>query len=218
MSSTKTSQVIEEKPKRALNAILKSMNDYRNNVIGAHIGTKAPRKTAPIFKLTLALARTQMGIDEKSKNTTEIVDKASEIFSSNPDKFVQLAITAQEAEAVKDDTSTKGKKKSTAEPKVNQKSKKASAKEDAIEVEEPIVKAKGKSKKSSAKEDAIEVEEPIVKAKGKSKKASAKEDAIKVEEPIVKAKVKKISVKKTSVKQIIDSDSNSDSDSDSDSD
>ena len=36
MSSTKTSQVIEEKPKRALNAILKSMNDYRNNVIGAH--------------------------------------------------------------------------------------------------------------------------------------------------------------------------------------
>jgi len=198
MSSIKTSQVIEEKPKRELNAILKSMNDYRNNVIGAHIGTKAPRKTAPIFKLTLALARTQMGIDEKLKNTTEIVDKASEIFSSNPDKFVQLAIAAQEAEAVKDDTSTtstKGKKKSTAEPKVNQKSKKASAKEDAIEVEEPIVKAKGKSKKASAKEDAIEVEEPIV-----------------------KAKVKKISVKKTSVKQIIDSDSNSDSDSDSDSD
>ena len=209
MSSTKTSQVIEEKPKRALNAILKSMNDYRNNVIGAHIGTKAPRKTAPIFKLTLALARTQMGIDEKSKNTTEIVDKASEIFSSNPDKFVQLAITAQEAEAVKDDTSTKGKKKSTAEPKVNQKSKKASVKEDAIEAEEPIVKAKGKSKKASAKE------EPIVKAEGKSKKASAKEDAIEVVESKV-AKVKKISVKKTPVKQIIDSNSDSDSDSDSD--
>lgn len=158
MSSIKTSQVIEEKPKRELNAILKSMNDYRNNVIGAHIGTKAPRKTAPIFKLTLALARTQMGIDEKLKNTTEIVDKASEIFSSNPDKFVQLAIAAQEAEAVKDDastTSTKGKKKSTAEPKVNQKSKKASAKEDAIEVEEPIVKAKVKKisvKKTSVKQ------------------------------------------------------------------
>jgi len=214
MSSTKTSQVIEEKPKRALNAILKSMNDYRNNVIGAHIGTKAPRKTAPIFKLTLALARTQMGIDEKSKNTTEIVDKASEIFSSNPDKFVQLAVAAQEAEAAKEDTSTettKGKKKSTSEPKVNQKSKKASVKEDAIEAEEPIVKAKGKSKKASAKE------EPIVKAEGKSKKASAKEDAIEVVESKV-AKVKKISVKKTPVKQIIDSDSNSDSNSDSDSD
>jgi len=240
MSSSKNITTLENesKPKRELNPILKSMNDYRNNVIGAHIGTKAPKKTAPIFKLTLDLARTQLGIDKNLKNTIEIVDKASEIFSTNPEKFTQLAIAAQEAEAAIITTTTttvattiveakpKGKSKQTkskdevveatvAEPKSKGKSKKASAKEESIEIDVVETKtAKGKSKKAPAKEESIEIDVVETKTtKRKSKKAATtNSDAIeeKIKIPIIK---KKTISKKLPIKQEIDSDSD-DSDSD----
>ena len=63
-SKTKSNTQSEDKPKRQMNPILKSMNDYRNNVIGEHIGSKAPRKTSTIFTLTLALARNELGLSE----------------------------------------------------------------------------------------------------------------------------------------------------------
>jgi hypothetical protein len=205
MSSSKTTtttKVIEDKPKRGLNAILTSMNDYRNNVIGAHIGTKAPKKTAPIFKVTLALARTQMGIDEKQKNTIEIVNKASEIFSSNPDKFIKLAIAAQEAEAAEAANDT-----TAVETKVKGKSKKTKSKDEVVE---PII-AETKTKTKTKKAESIEVVAEVKKTKGQSKKTDSVESEEKIMAPIKKKPV----VKKTPVKQAIVSDSDSD-DSDSD--
>ena len=80
-----------EKPKRTLNPIIKEMNAFRNNVIGEHIGSKAPIKTAPIFKFAIAAARSDMGIDEKEKNTIEVVNKASSLFQKDPEKYVSLA-------------------------------------------------------------------------------------------------------------------------------
>ena len=74
--------------KKGLNPIIKAMNDYRNNVIGEKIGSKAPKKTAPVFKVTLEAARLDLGIEEGVKNTIAIVDKASELFTANPDKFL----------------------------------------------------------------------------------------------------------------------------------
>jgi hypothetical protein len=207
MSSSKTTtttKVIEDKPKRGLNAILTSMNDYRNNVIGAHIGTKAPKKTAPIFKVTLALARTQMGIDEKQKNTIEIVNKASEIFSSNPDKFTKLAIAAQEAEAAEAANDT-----TAVETKVKGKSKKTKSKDEVVE---PIIaETKTKTKTKTKKAESIEVVAEVKKTKGQSKKTDSVESEEKIMAPIKKKPV----VKKTPVKQAIVSDSDSD-DSDSD--
>lgn len=210
MSSSKTTtttQVIGDKPKRGLNAILTCMNDYRNNVIGVHIGTKAPKKTAPIFKVTLALARTQMGIDEKQKNTIEIVNKASEIFSSNPDKFTQLAIAAQEAEAVEAANNASTVTTTAVETKVKGKSKKTKSKDEVVE---PII-AETKTKTKSKKAESIEVVVEVKKTKGKSKKT----DSVASEEKIMAPIKKKISVKKTSAKKEIVSDSDSD-DSDSD--
>lgn len=85
------STVSESKPKRELNPIIKSMNDFRNNVIGEHIGSKAPVKTAPIFKLALSAARIEMGLEESAKNTIEVVNKATELFQAEPDKYVSVA-------------------------------------------------------------------------------------------------------------------------------
>ena len=78
----------QPKAKRTLNPIIKAMNDYRNNVIGEHIGSKAPKRTAPIFKVTLAAARASLGLDESEKNTISVVDKASELFLLTPINFL----------------------------------------------------------------------------------------------------------------------------------
>ena len=81
----------QPKPKKTLNPIIKAMNDYRNNVIGEHIGSKAPKRTAPIFKVTLAAARSSLNMVESEKNSIIVVDKASQLFSAEPDKFIKLA-------------------------------------------------------------------------------------------------------------------------------
>ena len=47
MSSVESKSTNQDKPKRTLNPVIKAMNDYRNNVIGVHIGSKAPKKTSP---------------------------------------------------------------------------------------------------------------------------------------------------------------------------
>ena len=96
---------IETKPKRTLNPIIKAMNDFRNNTISEHVGSKAPVKTAPIFKLALSAARLQMEIGESEKNTIEIVEKAKELFLEDPDKYKNLA--GKEDSIIK----TKGKDK-----------------------------------------------------------------------------------------------------------
>lgn len=77
----------KDKPKRQLNPIMKQMNVLRNEHIGKHLGTKAPMKTIPPFKLVLAEARTSMKMGEKDKNTVEVVDKAIEMFNANPEKY-----------------------------------------------------------------------------------------------------------------------------------
>jgi hypothetical protein len=77
----------DNKPKKELNPIMKEMNKFRNEVIGAHIGTKAPMKTIPPFKVAMAAARKQMKLGEKDKNTVEVVQKASEMFKANPSKY-----------------------------------------------------------------------------------------------------------------------------------
>ena len=77
----------DDKPKKELNPIMKEMNKFRNEVIGAHIGTKAPMKTIPPFKVAMAAARKQMKLGEKDKNTVEVVQKASEMFKANPSKY-----------------------------------------------------------------------------------------------------------------------------------
>lgn len=96
---------IETKPKRTLNPIIKAMNDFRNNTISEHVGSKAPVKTAPIFKLALSAARLQMEIAESDKNTIEIVEKAKELFLEDPEKYKNLA--GKESNIIK----TKGKDK-----------------------------------------------------------------------------------------------------------
>ena len=77
----------EDKPKKELNPIMKEMNKFRNEVIGAHLGTKAPMKTIPPFKVAMVDARKQMKLGEKDKNTVEVVQKASAMFKANPDKY-----------------------------------------------------------------------------------------------------------------------------------
>lgn len=76
-----------DKPKKELNPIMKEMNKFRNEVIGAHLGTKAPMKTIPPFKLAMVDARKQMKLGEKDKNTVEVVQKASDMFKANPSKY-----------------------------------------------------------------------------------------------------------------------------------
>ena len=48
MSNLETT--VADKPKKQLNPIIKRMNEFRNTVIGEHIGSKAPKKTAPLFR------------------------------------------------------------------------------------------------------------------------------------------------------------------------
>ena len=88
MSSVKS---VSEKPKKELNPIIKSMNEFRNNVIGPHIGSKAPVKTAPVFKMAITAARTQLEFDENTKNTLEVVATATKLFQDEPDKYLSLA-------------------------------------------------------------------------------------------------------------------------------
>lgn len=76
-----------DKPKRELNPIMKRMNVLRNEHIGSHIGTKAPMKTIPPFKLVMADARKHFKLGEKDKNTVEVVDKAIEMFDASPTKY-----------------------------------------------------------------------------------------------------------------------------------
>ena len=63
------------------------MNVLRNEHIGSHIGTKAPMKTIPPFKLVLADARKEFKMKDGDKNTVEVVDKAIELFNENPTKY-----------------------------------------------------------------------------------------------------------------------------------
>ena len=182
-----------EKPKRTLNPIIKAMNDYRNNVIGEHIGSKAPKRTAPIFKVTLAAARSSLHMEESEKNTIGVVDKASELFSENPDKFVKLAEKLEKENVKSSDTEKKTKSK------------------------KEVVKEAGNSKKTKSKSKTEKVEEETSetveikssKASPKKKTASPKK---KTASPVAAKKVKEV-VKPT----VVDSDSASDDDSDSDS-
>jgi hypothetical protein len=77
----------DDKPKKELNPIMKEMNKFRNEVIGAHLGTKMPMKTIPPFKEAMKAARKQLKMEEKDKNTVEVVQKASELFKANPSKY-----------------------------------------------------------------------------------------------------------------------------------
>tara|TARA_B110000879_G_scaffold211323_1_gene303675 strand:+ start:789 stop:1265 length:477 start_codon:yes stop_codon:yes gene_type:complete len=85
----KTSKSATDKPKkkRELNPIMKRMNVLRNEHIGLHIGTRAPMKTIPPFKLVLAEARNNLKLNEKDKNTVEVVNKAIELFNASPDTY-----------------------------------------------------------------------------------------------------------------------------------
>ena len=76
-----------DKPKRKLNPIMARMNVLRNEHIGSYIGTKAPMKTIPPFKLVLAAARKEFKMTEDDKNTIEVVDKAIELFNIEPIKY-----------------------------------------------------------------------------------------------------------------------------------
>ena len=75
-------------PKKELNPIMKEMNKFRNEVIGAVLGSKAPKVTIPPFKLAMADAREKMGLSEKDKNTVETVLKAVELFNKNNKKYL----------------------------------------------------------------------------------------------------------------------------------
>ena len=61
---------------------------FRNEVIGAVLGSKAPKVTIPPFKLAMADARENMGLSEKDKNTVETVLKAVELFNKNNKKYL----------------------------------------------------------------------------------------------------------------------------------
>ena len=174
----------ETKPKRTLNPIIKAMNDYRNNVISEHVGSKAPKKTSPVFKVTLAAARTEMGLDDKDKNTIEVVNKAQSIFEANVSKYLKMAEVAQEEEA-------KNKPKKETKKKVVEKETKTATKSKKKEVVEDEPKSATKSKKK-------EVVEEETKTATKSKK-----------KPVKESKKKEV-VKEV----VVDSDSDSDSDSD----
>tara|TARA_B100002019_G_C21105547_1_gene515740 strand:- start:324 stop:701 length:378 start_codon:yes stop_codon:yes gene_type:complete len=125
MSSVKS---VSEKPKKELNPIIKSMNEFRNNVIGPHIGSKAPVKTAPVFKMAIAAARTQMELEEGAKNTLEVVAKATELFQGDPDKYVNLS-----EKFVKEEKEKKEADKSNGK-KTEKKKKSKKSKEESVDV------------------------------------------------------------------------------------
>ena len=103
---------IESKPKKELNPIIKSMNEFRNNVIGPHIGSKAPVKTAPVFKMAITAARLKLGIDDDSKNTLEVVATATKLFQEEPDKYVSMSEKFMEEKNKSIDLDSKKEKKS----------------------------------------------------------------------------------------------------------
>ena len=206
--------------KKGLNPIIKAMNDYRNNVIGEKIGSKAPKKTAPVFKVTLEAARLDLGIEEGVKNTIAIVDKASELFTANPDKFLELA-QKLESELKDKDTGKTKKTKKTKEETTDSKSKtkKADNKDtEDVETDDKTKNVKSKSSKKLSKKDTEEVKE--TKTKKSSKKLTKEEDNNSEEEEEEVKQVKKKSPKKpvqkkaSPKKQVIESDTDSDSDSD----
>tara|TARA_B100000524_G_C23651793_1_gene370436 strand:+ start:2527 stop:3177 length:651 start_codon:yes stop_codon:yes gene_type:complete len=203
--------------KRGLNPIIKAMNDYRNNVIGEKIGTKAPKKTAPVFRVTLEAARLELGIEEGVKNTIAIVDKASELFTANPEKFLELAEKLESQLKDKDTGKTKAKKTKDSKGKTKKADKEGS--ED-VETNEKTKNTKSKSSKKLSKKDTEENSSEVVK-ETKQKKSSKKlvEDNNSEEEVNqVKKKSPKKPVQKKALlkKQVVESDSNSESDSDSD--
>merc|ERR1712146_692556 len=73
--------------KKKLNPIMKSMNDFRHDVIADKIGSKAPAKTAPVLSLVLNSAKQELGIGKDEKCTLEVVEKAVELFNDNPQKI-----------------------------------------------------------------------------------------------------------------------------------
>jgi hypothetical protein len=203
--------------KKGLNPIIKAMNDYRNNVIGEKIGTKAPKKTAPVFRVTLEAARLELGIEEGVKNTIAIVDKASELFTANPEKFLELAEKLESQLKDKDTVKTKAKKTKDSKGKTKKADKEGS--ED-VETNEKTKNTKSKSSKKLSKKDTEENSSEVVK-ETKQKKSSKKlvEDNNSEEEVNqVKKKSPKKPVQKKALlkKQVVESDSNSESDSDSD--
>ena len=88
------------------------MNEFRNNVIGPHIGSKAPVKTAPVFKMAITAARLKLEIDEESKNTLEVVATATKLFQDEPDKYVSLSEKFMEEKSKSKDSDSKKEKKS----------------------------------------------------------------------------------------------------------
>lgn len=201
-----TKDSTSDKPKRTLNPIIKAMNDYRNNVIAEHVGSKAPRKTSPVFKITLAAARTELGLDDKDKNTIEVVNKAQSIFEGNVSKYLKMAEVAQAEEA--------------ANPKPKKETKKKQAKGQKEE-EETTTKSKKKQAKGVKEED-----KTTTKSKKKQAKVVDQEEQEDQEDQEVQVVQKKQSKgKKNKAKEIVvqseseaDSDSDSESDSDSDGD
>ena len=182
-------QTTSDKPKRTLNPIIKSMNDYRNNVISLHVGSKAPRKTSPIFKLTLAAARTEMGLDDKDKNTIEVVNKAQELFEANTSKYLKMAEVQEETTPAKKESAVSKKSKST-------KKKSEDSDDEVIETKKkPVIKKKAAPKKQVEESD--DSDDEVIETKKK---------------PIIKKKT----VSKKKIIEESDSDSESDFDSDSD--
>lgn len=167
--SSLESKSTEQAPKRTLNPIIKAMNDYRNNVIGEHIGSKAPKRTAPVFKVTLEAARSEMGIEEGSKNTIEIVDKASELFSANPEKYVKLA---EKVENNEKQTETKKSK----DKKIIKKQKEVKSSEEESSSNVKKKETKQKEDKDSEVESSSTIKKKETKKKDSKKKESKKKE------------------------------------------
>lgn len=196
MSSIESTSV-NQLSKKGLNPIIKAMNDYRNNVIGEHIGSKAPKKTAPIFKVTLEAARLELGIEEGVKNTITIVDKASELFTTNPENFLKLAEKVEAESRNKDISKPKKSKK--------KKEEKSDSTDETLEADKKENDNETKNRKLSKKD----VEEDNVKLT-KSTKKSAKEVDNNFEEDVKQVKKtspKKVVHKKISPNQLVDTDS-----------
>lgn len=89
-TKTKKTKKVKDpnKPKRKLNPIMKEMNRFRNEVIGAVLGSKAPKLTIPPFKKALVAAREDMKLGEKDKNTVEVVQRAIALFEADNSKFL----------------------------------------------------------------------------------------------------------------------------------
>ena len=67
---------------------MKEMNRFRNEVISLKIGSKAPKLTIPPFKKCMEAARSDMNLNEKDKNTVEVVQKAISLFEANSELYL----------------------------------------------------------------------------------------------------------------------------------